>query len=240
MQAVGASQHVLARAPVGVAEVDVHRVAQLAFDDRARDRAHRAGLAGVGLVEIPGVDLPVVRDGPGVAAVRLRGWPVPPQDQRIDHVRAVPQRVEHGHHARGSSRDHRSERHHSRRLARHGLHVLTGHPVHVVGAQVPRPVLKLDPVLNCHCDIPSTNHSTDGCLMFRRRRIRFLIHNYNPAGLPERFARRQLAAAVPPLCTLARAAHRGPRRRGRFLRGRPQGVGAGPDGNRQANGTAGR
>src|SRR2546422_3023178 len=47
-----------------VAEMHDDAIAHLALDDRTRDRSHCALVGRVGLVEVPGIDLPIVRRGP--------------------------------------------------------------------------------------------------------------------------------------------------------------------------------
>src|SRR5438132_12813403 len=84
---------------------EMHRdiFSNVALDRGTGDRAHGSSLAGIELVKVPRVDLPVIRNGPGVTLIRLRRWLVAPVNQCVNHLPVFPQGLEHFDLATGSS-----------------------------------------------------------------------------------------------------------------------------------------
>lgn len=51
-------------AQIEITKMHNHRIADVTFDHRARYGSHRAGIGGIRLVDVPGIDFAVVRYSP--------------------------------------------------------------------------------------------------------------------------------------------------------------------------------
>src|SRR6516165_9303607 len=72
---------------VHVAEMNSHGVTHVAFDNGSRNGSHGSAICGVRLIQIPWVDLAIIRLRPGVTLIGFLWWLVPAQNQGIVNAR---------------------------------------------------------------------------------------------------------------------------------------------------------